>query len=433
MRTVLILSRFFPPAFDIGGKRAHRFARYLPEYGWRAAIVTDVAPEGRRADPTAGAPLPDGITVYRIWYPASWSRPKPADSDGTVVTPTKDKKFPPDGLRARLGWHLRLPVGKELTLTPRAAWLARRIARDEGADALFATSSPYAALVYGVAAKAVTGLPLHLDLRDPWSMNFLQRTKSPLTQKGEAALEGWLLRRADQVTLTSETAAQAYRRAYPDIADRIGRIYNSYDPAQRPPPSPLREGPVTLVHFGNCYGIRRMETVIRAIAALKGRDGLTPERLQLLNLGRMAEKDVQLAAELGVGDFVEARPVVPYEEGLSILARADLQILLAYGDETLFVPAKLYDYLLSGAPILCVAPESELTGIVERTGTGFPLGPGDIGAAVDVLRAALEARRTQNPLTTPHSEAIEDFSARTTARELASSLDRMVAPSPGNG
>ncbi|MEQ9318788.1 MAG: glycosyltransferase, partial [Polyangiaceae bacterium] len=365
MRTVLILSRFFPPAFDIGGKRAYRFARYLPEHGWRAAIVTDVAPEGRRADPSAGAPLPDDITVYRTWYPPSWPRPKPADSDGTVVTPTKDKRFPPDGVRARLRWHLRVPVGKELKLTPRAAWLTRRIARDERADALFATSSPYAALVYGVAAKAVTGLPLHLDLRDPWSMNFLQRTKSPFTQKGEAALEGWLLRRADRVTLTSETAAEAYRRAYPDIAGRIGRIYNSFDPAQRPPPpSRPHDGPVTLVHFGNCYGIRRMETVIRAISALARAEGLTPERLRLVNLGRMAEKDVRLAEELGVGDYLEARPVVPYEEGLRILARADLQVLLAYGEETLFVPAKLYDYLLTGAPILCVAPASELTDIV---------------------------------------------------------------------
>lgn len=430
MRTVVILSRFFPPAFDIGGKRAYRFARYLPDYGWRAAIVTDVAPEGRRADPSAGAPLPDDITVYRTWYPPSWPRPKPADSDGTVVTPTKDKRFPPDGVRARLKWHLRFPVGKELKLTPRAAWLARRIARDERADALFATSSPYAALVYGVAAKAATGLPLHLDLRDPWSMNFLQRTKSPLTRRGEAALEGWLLHQADQVTLTSETAAEAYRRAYPDIADRVGRIYNSFDPAQRPSPSSRpEEGPVTLVHFGNCYGIRRMETVVRAIAALKRSEGLTPARLRLLNLGRMAEKDVRLAAELGVGDFLEARPVVPYEEGLRILSRADLQVLLAYGEETLFVPAKLYDYLLTGAPILCVSPESELSEIVARTGTGRCLTPGDVDAAVEVLRAALEARRTRSALTTPNPDTIAEFSAETTARQLAESLDRMVARS----
>ena len=140
----------------------------------------------------------------------------------------------------------------------------------------------------------------------------------------------------------------------------------------------------------------------------------------------MAEKDVRLAEELGVGDYLEARPVVPYEEGLRILARADLQVLLAYGEETLFVPAKLYDYLLTGAPILCVAPPSELTDIVARTRTGRSLAPGDVDAAADVLRAALEARRTETPLTTPHPDAIEDFSARATARQLAESLDRMI-------
>lgn len=426
MRTVLILSRFFPPAFDVGGKRAYRFARYLPEYGWRAVVLTDVAPEGRRADPSAGLPLPDVTAVYRSWYPSDWPRPRPADSDGTVVTPTRDKKYPPDGLRARLKWHLRFPVGKELKLTPRAAWLVRQIAREERADAIFATSSPYAALVHGVAAKAVTGLPLHLDLRDPWSMNFLQRTKSPFTQRSEAALEGALLRRADRITLTSRAAAEAYREAYPDIAARIGRIYNSFDPAQRPTAPERLSGPLTLVHFGNCYGIRRLETVIRALDVLRREDGLTPDGLRLVNLGRMADKDVRLAAELGVEGFLEARPVVPYTEGLSILAGADLQLLLSYGEERLFVPAKLYDYLLTGAPILCVAPPSELTEIIERTKSGRWVAPGQVAELATVLRDELRARREGRRLAEPDPEAIAAFSAKTTTRQLAESLDEMV-------
>ncbi|MBW2524515.1 MAG: glycosyltransferase [Deltaproteobacteria bacterium] len=427
LKTVLMLSRFFPPAFSVGGKRAYRFARYLPEFGWRAAILTDEAPRGPQADTSAGRPLPDVHSIYRDWYPSSWRRPGVADSDGSATAPTRERVVPPERLLRRIEWHLTMPLGSELKLAPRTAWLARKLATQERADAIFATSSPYAALLYGVAAKAVTGLPLQLDLRDPWSMNFLQHDKSPWTRWSEARLEGWLLRRADRVTLTCEAAANAYREQYPDIAARIGCIYNSFDPVQRPTRSCQRSGPVTVVHFGNCYGRRRLDTVVSAVAELRERDGIGPDALRVVNLGRMAAVDLERIAELGLEGYFESRPAMPYEEGLEVLARADLQLLLAYGEERLFIPAKLFDYLLAGSPILCVAPPSELTEIVARTGAGLSVSPGAVGQAASALRQAMAARREGRDLGHRDESAIMEYSARATAAQLAAGLDEMVA------
>ncbi|HSQ00522.1 MAG TPA: hypothetical protein VL049_25145 [Candidatus Dormibacteraeota bacterium] len=33
LRRVLIISRYFPPLYDVGGKRAYRFAMHLPDHG----------------------------------------------------------------------------------------------------------------------------------------------------------------------------------------------------------------------------------------------------------------------------------------------------------------------------------------------------------------------------------------------------------------
>ena len=66
-RRVLIISRYFPPLYDVGGKRAYRFALHLPDHGWQPIILTGAArlraavvalsaqPRGRRNHPLPGS------------------------------------------------------------------------------------------------------------------------------------------------------------------------------------------------------------------------------------------------------------------------------------------------------------------------------------------------------------------------------------------
>lgn len=389
--------------------------------------MTDRVPAGRRVDTTLTDGLPPEAEVVRTYYPRAWKEKARAETDGTVATATKKKTFPPEGLLERAAWQVRVPVGDDVWLAPRFAWVARKIASQHSIDAVFATSSPYSALVFGATARrALGGVPLCLDLRDPWSMNFLQMRKPPWVRRVERSLEERLLLSADRVTLTCESAAEAYRRAYDLPPERVRCIYNSFDPEHRPAPPRERTGPVTLVHFGNVYGERRLDTVLRAVARLRERRGVAPDALRIVNLGRVAEDDVALAGELGVGGFLEARPVVPYKEGLEVLAGADLQILLGYGEETLFVPAKLYDYFVSGSPILCVAPAgSELSGIVERTGAGRSVDPADVEGTAGAIAAAIDARAGGPPIAHRDEDAIARFSAPRTAEELAKLLDEM--------
>ncbi len=430
MRTVLYFSRFFPPSFAVGGKRAYRFARYLPEFGWRPVVVTAPIPPDAKLDPTAGAGLPPEVTLHRTYYPGWWPQAAGKDSDGTVAAPTRAAL--PKRAAGPLGWlerQVRMPVGDDLLTTPHMAMTVRQLVAAERPDAIVASSSPYSALLYGAMARAAAGVPLCLDLRDPWTLNFFQARKPSWVRQVEARLERWLFQQADRVTLTCESAADAYRARYPELGpEHFLSITNAFDPAQRPArPSAPPDGPVTLVHFGNCYGPRRLATLLRALAVLRGRDGLGPDRLRLLNLGRPAEEDLHLASSLGVSDQLESRPFVPYDEGLSILAAADAQILLAYGDETLYLPAKLYDYLLTGAPILCVSQPSELTGIIADTKAGLSVGPDDLEAAVDAVARVVAARASGLPVTTPDPEAVDRYSARNTARQLAELLDTLAA------
>ena len=420
-RRVLMISRYFPPLYDVGGKRAYRFALHLPEHGWHPVVLTGAVPPGYPADPTPLMLAPE-VEVVRDYAPPWFPHRRDRAADGTRADPVRAKGG--GRLRRWLRAQARMPLRRDVLLTPRTALWARRLRQAGPIDLVYATGPPWGVLLQGLAASRVTGAPLCLDFRDPWTPGFLHRGMVPWVRWVERQAEAYLLRHAARVVFNAEDTAAAYRERYPGLAaSRFAVIRNSFQPGLRPPAQPRAEQP-TVVHFGNCSGPRSLGPVLRAVAELRRRGGA--DGLRLLNLGRMGESDLRLAERLGVRDCVEYRPMLPYGEALRLLAGADLQLLLGYGTETGYVPAKFYDYCLSGGAILCVARQSELTRLVAETGRGRCVEPEDVAAIADALAAATD-RATPSagrPL------ADDRYAAAHTTGQLARLFDAIVAAPP---
>ncbi|MFO7567843.1 MAG: glycosyltransferase [Enhygromyxa sp.] len=407
--------------FDVGGKRVDRFARHLPSFGWEPHVSSSPLPRHRPIDPSA-PPLPEQVTLDRELVPRWWPEPRRRPSDATVSTPVGAST---PGRLARLSRQLTLPVGDELLLAPRTVARLRGRVREAGIDVIFATSAPYAMLVHGAALARATDKPLVLDLRDPWTLNFLQQGRASWARKVEARVEARLFRQAARVILTCASAAAAYRERYPDCAEKIVTITNAFEPRElaREP----RYDRLTLIHFGNCYGPRSLAPVLRALARLRADGRLEPGEFVVRNLGRISQADLDLAASLGLAGSLEHEAAAPYEQGLATLARADLLLLLSYGREQLFLPAKLFDYMAAGAPVLCVAPASELSEIVASTRIGRSCDPEDVEGCAAIIMAAAERRRAAlDPLRDPSGAALEPYTARATTAALARLLDEVL-------
>lgn len=423
MRSVLMISRYFPPMFDVGGKRAYRFARYLPEFGWRAVVLTGRIPSERPSDVTPLRLGPE-TRVERRYEPAWFREPRGRPSDGTIATPVKSASTNAPARRRKL---LGFPVGPELVLAPHVIREAVKLGRAERVDAVFATSSPYAVLVEGLRVARSLARPLCLDLRDPWTLNFFQQGRARWAAALDRRIERRLFEQADRVILNCETTLAAYRELYPHLpVERLAAIRNAFDADERPATPAAPSGPIRLLHFGNCYGPRRLDTVLRAIAEVRRRNPDAPP-IVLENLGRVGTADLELAAELGLADAFVHGVFVPLAEGLARLAAADLALLVAYGEETLYIPAKLYDYLLARAPIACIAPPGEeLARIVEGCKAGRAIAPGDVGGMVSLIVQAIAARARGRRAFVPDEQQLERYSARTSARMLAQQLDAIA-------
>jgi glycosyltransferase involved in cell wall biosynthesis len=442
VRTLLMIAYLFPPASSIGGKRPLRFARHLPACGWRPIVLA--GPLGTKAerDDSLLASLPADLKVVREYAPGwMWAVRNLGETVDERLRPrTKARPAAGDargsagaglaGTFARLADRF-VPVDGDIVFAPYAMRVASRLVREERPDAVYVSGYPYSAFLVGAALRRRFGVPLVCELRDPWTMNVEFAPRHPAVAALERRLEKWVFETADRIVVTTETVREAYERLYPDLPQgKLRTIYSSYDEGLAPAPATAPPaGPFTVVHFGSFYAPRRAEPLLLALARLRDERGLAPHDLRFSVFGRLdSPEDHRAIADLGLQGSVTVSERVPYAEGIAALRRADVLYLPAFGDETFYIPGKMYDYFLAGRPILCETQSAEMERLLARTGTGVSVPRGDVDGLLGHLRTALDARAGGPPLAQPARQEIERFSAPSVTAELAALLDGMAGP-----
>ena len=153
-RTLLFLAYFFPPRGGAGVQRSVKFAKYLPQFGWKPLVIAHGGMADNASgvmDPTLLKDLPPGAIVR---YTA-------------LMQGEKDQYF-----RAQKKW--RQPL---FATDPMAWWaapatrLGLELAEEYKPAAVFVTMSPFTAADAGIALQRKLQIPLIFDLRDPWALD----------------------------------------------------------------------------------------------------------------------------------------------------------------------------------------------------------------------------------------------------------------------
>lgn len=424
MPHALIVSFYFPPSFSIGGKRAYGFARNLPKHGWKTTVLASGTHPDERIDSSHSDADLEGCTVRREYFTPSEvkKRGRPPQGLSTSAAQQWVKVKDKQGL-ARLRAELRIApvIGPDSELIPFVASRITRVAKESGADLIFVTCPPWDAAFAASIAARLTRLPLVIDLRDPWSFNPGQDLQPSWTRVLVRQLEPILMRQASSLVTTTYAVRDEYRRLVPGV--RVEGIRTGFDETNV---VPARDDVVTFIHFGNCYGDRSLGPFVQALATVVRRRGLTKNDVRLLNLGRVAKGDLDLAAELGIGDLLQYQTVLPYAEGIARVAGADLALLPSFGAEPWFIPGKFYDYLRAKVPILAASAPPEIQDILASTRLGTCHAGEDIEGLARRMEEALDARKEGRSLVNPNDEALRGLTVQSTVAELANLFDSII-------
>lgn len=409
-RRVLMITAAWPPVARVGGRRPLRLARRLPALGWDPVVLTPEPTAVFRAPPPLDPSLePPPVEVLRV------GRTVPS----TALHRLAGRLPGPLPRLARRALADALLPDQYVEWIPAAIRAARRVAP---VDVVWATAPPFGVLAVGAAVAAALDRPLVLDYRDPWTVDAARR-RSPLAPPPAALrrLEGALLRRADAVSAVGEDLVARTTEAFGE-REKWAIIPNGFDPEDVGPEAPIRPLRPTLLYAGACYGSRSMRPVLKALAA-----GFGPgdRGLVLRVFGELdpAARDFLAAHPLPGRVALEAR--VPAATLAGHLRGADALLLLV-GSSHRTVPAKLFDYLQAGRPILGYgAPGCAAAEVIARCGVG--------GWAHDPesLLAALRQVQARAVPFAPVAAEIRRHSADAMAEATAALLDRVVRKRAG--
>jgi glycosyltransferase involved in cell wall biosynthesis len=334
MRQLLIVTYHFPPSAASGGFRILGFSRHLPTYDWGVSVVAPPTMPWEAVDLGLERRIPPETQVFREPYPSS----KIA------------RKFV--GLPAWL---------------PRAARACRRAIRAHPVDAVLTSGPPHCVHLVGLYLKRRCGLPWAADFRDPWIVNGYDHAASRgLSGRLAASLERKVMAGAEAIITNAPLAAAMLAAAYPAHAGKITAITNGYDAedfAGPPGPAPpeMADDAVNLVHAGSIYLGRDPRPLLDVLAEINRKPSPRPIRLCLYGM----REDSSLDADSRIRGLEKAIYIggqLPHAQALVAMRRASILLLLDTPGRRLGVPAKLYEYIGTGRPILALG---ELGGDLE--------------------------------------------------------------------
>jgi hypothetical protein len=384
VRSVLIVAYHFPPLRGSSGiQRTLRFCRYLPEFGWRPIVLT-VSPRAYESvsddliDEVAGVPVTRAFALdaarhlaLRGAYP------------GFAATPDR--------------WS---------TWIPGAVIAGLLLARKHKPSALFSTFPIASAHAIALALQRFTGLPWIADFRDP-----LAQDDYPADERLRAhwqRLDAKIVRRAARAVFTTPGAIEESQSRYPQLPRaRWSLIENGYDEDAFAGLAPAaREGErFVLLHSGIVYAEERDPTALFAALGVCKRAGTLAAATFELRF-RAGANDALLAGLArthGVEDLVTLAPPLPYRAALAEMMSADALLVLQAANCNRQIPAKVYEYLRAGRPVMSLTDErGDTAGVLMRAGlpTHAPLD--DARAIAEALpRFVLEVQSGASPRADP--------------------------------
>ena len=402
----------FPPAAGSSGiQRTLRFARHLPRFGWEPLILSAMPQAYERTSEDQVEEI-GGMVVERAFA---------LDSARHLAVMGRYAAFTARPDRWISWWLGALPKGMAMIrrYRPHALWSTYPIAT---------------AHKIGHDLACLSQLPWISDFRDPMAQDGYPA--DPRTWKSFRRIEAAAISRAQASVFVTRGAARMYQARYPRVPhERITVIENGYDEdsfegidSLAASKGPLKNGAFVLLHSGVVYPSERDPTALFSALRTLLDNGEVRRGEFFLRLRASAHEAVlrTLVDRHGIADLVELLPPIPYREALLEMARANTLLVLQASNCNDQVPAKLYEYIRCGRPIVGLTdPQGDTASVLRRAGV-------DDIARLDSANeiAALLARVVRNSSSGRALLPSADFARRASRQErtaeLAGLLDRVV-------
>ncbi len=414
MKKVLMISYLFPPMAGGGVQRSAKFAKYLPQFGWKPHVLTTNR-VSRIQDKSLLQELSSAMEIYRT----------------RSLEPTRILARPPLRGKSFVDSWLFLPDDK-IGWIPFALKAAAKIIRKEDINVVFSTSGPYTSHLIGYFLKKRFKIPWIADFRDPWSTDPDLRCPTIIHRYAQRKLEKIVVQNADSIITVNEPLRESLIRSHALPDYKVSSIPNGYDAEDFEGITPRAFDAFTIVYTGSFYAGRSPRGFFEALHEIMTK---TPElrwSLKFIYVGSSIKLVQKMAKEFEVQDLVKIAGYLSHKEALSYVLGAHILLLVVRGDSLgpFVSTGKIYEYLYARKPLLALAPpESPAAQLIKQTKSGTIVRPSDVLAIKDAIYKFYNDYQNGNLETSAASAVIEGFNRKRLTRKLAEVLNSLCADS----
>jgi len=425
MKKVLIVAYHFPPRPAVASRRPLGLARYLPEFGWEAVILTAALPA--KPDPH--------FEVIETQYHDSLGFGKKLfrlDPQGPLIAQVKNKlnvkseRSPLDFILATVGGIIAYP-------DPQKGWqrfaveAGKDILRQQHIKAIISTSPPETSHIIAKRLKDEFKIPWVADFRDLWTQNYYY-LYGPLRKVIERRLELNTLSSADMLVAVSQPTADDLHSLHRQKP--VHSIPNGFDPAEiNTTPGKLTDK-FTITYTGILYpGKRSPEPLFAALRDLIAEGSMDAGDVEVRFYGPETGWIDKQVERYGLTAIVRQFGTVPREIALNKQRESHLLLLPKWNDaqQRGNYPAKIFEYLAARRPVLAVGGFPDVVDqLLDETKAGVS---GQTGKEIKVvlLQFYKEYKSTGAVIYAGDEAEASKYSHRQMARKFAAILDSLPA------
>lgn len=442
MPRVLMVSYAFPPTGGPGVQRPAKFVQYLPDFGWTPLVWTGEHVAGLPTDDRLASELPKSLDRRSA---SNWrSILKLQDyARGYRRAETTDSRC--DRFLAALEWRRRWWAERAISLfmpDPALPWALRsiralkRIIASERIDCLWSTYSPGSNHLVAWRLKRATGLPWVADFRDLWTDDYRYHPHAPCGAIWDRWLEDRFIAEADFVVGVTPAQTEILSKHRGSPRTRFVTITNGadrkcFDSQNRMSVRAALSIPAktfVIAYVGSFVCTAEPYAIIDGYKMFRSRivqdDGFDT---QFRVVGTVTSKVSAYIQDSGTP--VEVTGYLSHPDAIHNTVAADL---LVSGNITTgrncdsIVPAKTYEYMASGNPVLHVGtPGGAVDHVLNSTGAGTTVKPSAEGVCEEMIRA-YTAWRSGHPLKGCTPERFARYERRELTRQLADVFSSLV-------
>ena len=412
-RNVLLIAYHYPPQKGSSGLlRTLKFSRYLPENGWTPTVLTVHPRAYESSDQSQLAEIPPEVEVIRAF-----------------ALDTKRHL----SIGGRYSRYMALP-DRWVSWVLGAVPAGLRAIRRKKISVIFSTYPIATSPLIGYMLRKLTGKPWVLDLRDPITDE--DHPFDLLIRKAYRWIEDRAIINATVILFTAPTTRDLCLKKYPTLRpENCFVISNGYDEEdfvglEGMAQSPGAAGaPLRLIHAGLIYPHERNpRPLFEALSRLKAAGKISADqvRIELRATGNEQEY-AAILNQLNIADIVNLLPALPYGDSLRESASAAGLLLLQGPSCNHQIPAKAYEYLRLGRPILALTAQAGDTAKLLRECGGATIVDIENSREIeDAVPRFLDALRSGvHPIS--DRTLASRYSRRSQAQQLAQALDRAAS------